>query len=380
MVADLSTFIPDCPTSTYNSSLNLDIPDGVGIEPELEIDESGFTYWVIASGANTKQETSDVIDIAKYFYDCMRKYQWLCHMMNMVKHGIYGFDKQNIINATEKSTYQIVSVGSSSIQLKWEAGEPDPRLIPSAGYRTPSTQAILHVDHESCLYGHGGWLIKNYDFSGLAPTATSGNFTVRLHTPIGGLVDDLNPLDPFTGTGDGVPSATIEFYIMREPWTAPRDIYPLWCVSKTIIIPYYDNTEYVLEDAKRIACPDTINFKAEHRDSEDDPWIDFTSTVIEKVKIDHTGGGGYETKIDPLGWGVADAKDIRIRYWVEDGTTEAFYGGQDRCKHSTPDYSKTYGVDGGIETSATHYCAKAATASHANEYQEQCYMCNVCSE
>ena len=370
MPADFSTYMPTPVAATEHGTLK-----GMRLF-DLQTAGAGWKAVVDSDDADNaaRHEFHKLIDIdpadkskpifeelaahANGIRQTLRRGQWIAYALHTIKHGIFGFDVQDLANATNKITWELVSVGDKSATLirrsdmsdpnevtiqvvslntEWIPGENTRYITTSSTAKMPA-ECVMTISGNSKLAGHGGWLVKNWQ----CPNAVGVDetFTVNLHTPIFAEAaqkhdsSDTNPI-----------LVSFEFYVgdYRPDWVHIVDDEDMYAkqTTQTIDGPFGES-EIVISATKRARWPEGNSywFTATGNLS-GGGTVDLTSLLIGKLQITHVGASSYKTAVDitDVYESLEDYESITFKYWLEDSGDDAKPVGGCRCSHMEPDWS-----------------------------------------
>ena len=338
-----------------------------------------------------------------------RRVQYLLHIMNQARNGLTDVYYAELGNCTEEATWPIVSVTTDTITLQTIAGDnpscdpsrmlfqvfsinPDWPLEPGASRMliTPNyiklpPGGLFTINSPSMLAGHGGWHVERVNIP--EGFALGDTFSLTVSSDVGRI------LTPYPATDLTPISGRYRFYVHTsvEPWSYIPDVRPLWCEKHTLQTSDFASEHVILYNRIRFwkaapgTVPDSTWFKAE--EYKGDVFVkDWTAKVIAPgnplIRVYHGEVLGYETRVDLSSLKSSLTGDRMVfTCWSEAISPAGEYVGcNNRCAHSKPDYSGSYGdLDYPDLDGVKWFCDLGTAATGFANYKPQCYQPGVCT-
>lgn len=364
MVADLSAYLPD-PTAALEhgtlAGMKLMELATVGASFQAVVDASLSTYaaeWDFHELIRYDPDSSSrpiCLEIMERGNDTrmiVRKVQQIANTTYYVLQGIFGFGVQDVVNATNIFSWELVSASGNTATLRRIEGGPDPNNITmsvfslnpnwipgeNTRYTVSETQiklpaeSFMTVSAGSKLRYHSGWVVESVQAGSVAVGET---FTVKLRTRIGPAAAEKHD-----SADTGTIAASFEFYVSgyRPDWSYIADEERMFCVQKESTINGPFESEIELESTKRIQWPDSNIYWFT---ATANTGADVTGLLLQRVNVVHDGASGFRSIIDiaDIEEDLEDYDSITFDYWVESTDDAAKPCNGVRCRHMRRDYS-----------------------------------------
>jgi hypothetical protein len=387
--------LPDLPAGCAWARL---VPEQCAACPKAASDHKVWSGLSVEGPSRTWQ--SSLIAGQNEMAEPCRRAQTLAQLMSRAAEGMFVSDTIGVsghLPPSEQYTWEVQSASGDTVVLKYQTGDFDPRdLVWTTLTENPNwvpggdetegrwlvsehrgampVGAILTLNEPSRLMDRGGWIVRDVICS--PSLATGGTFTLKLW---GGRVGSL-AMKKIPGETAPI-TATVTLYArLAEPWVHPLEATPLFVGP--------DKTDFTLESP--VAGVNTVyagraRAYAAGRDyvAVVDGSSERRADMEARVRVEHTAGG-YRTVLDLSGYSAAMiAAPLTVSLLLESASDDAQcleYAAQDRCAHSAPDRTSTWGMADAVR-GCTSYCAKghalrqtAAGRQFLRDYKPACYQ------
>lgn len=322
--------------------------------------------------------TLEVIDQGNQLRQFARRLQMVADSMYWTAHGIFGFDEQDVINATNRFGWTLISAGGYTATLRRDSGQADPNNITisvfsknpdwipgeNTRYITTTSQnkmpahCFMKIEGNSKMNTHAGFIVESWN----CPNEINegDTFSVTLRTPI--FPEAAQKMD--SGDSTGI-TATFEFYVgnFRPVFVDVVDEEHFYGIRNTNIVTLpVAGTEIVLEATKRIRWPDGDShwLQVDGRLAASQAEVDLTSTFINRVSITHVDPSQYKSAVDISGLDLSLYDQLAFTYWLESTDNDAQPCGGTRCAFMKRDWSDSVYDDTVVDGGESWICTNSS--------------------